>query len=118
MQDGWEKFWNFIGIAFWVVLFGWLGISAITPDDPKPALNTSTYKATNTPSSTYNSYNSDSYMDDESTSPSLYRSTYNSSYDRDCSDFDSWEDAQYYYENIADDNLDRDNDGIACESLN
>jgi hypothetical protein len=38
--------------------------------------------------------------------------------DMDCDDFDTQEDAQDYYENVSDDNLDGDEDGIACESLN
>ncbi|AVX06045.1 hypothetical protein MXMO3_03542 (plasmid) [Maritalea myrionectae] len=41
-------------------------------------------------------------------------------YDRDCSDFNSWREAQAFYEaNQPGDphRLDADNDGIACEAL-
>lgn len=41
-------------------------------------------------------------------------------YDRDCSDFNSWHEAQAFYEaNQPGDphRLDADNDGIACEAL-
>ncbi len=46
-----------------------------------------------------------------------YNDNHSAGIDMDCGDFGSWSEAQYYYENIADDNLDRDSDGIACESL-
>ena len=41
--------------------------------------------------------------------------------DRDCSDFGSWREAQDFFEASGPGDphgLDRDNDGIACESLN
>lgn len=123
MEDGWEKFWSFIVGAFWVILIGWGAISIFTPKDTESSTSDSTYTRSYSSedsydASEYDSYNYaddyDSYYEEE---PSYYRSSYSSSYDKDCSDFDSWDDAQYYYENVADDNLDGDGDGVACESL-
>lgn len=135
MKNGWDKFWDFIGAAFWVVLIGWGAVALFTPKDSSDAsssdstTNTRSYTSEDNYDSTdYSSYDSyDSYdsssdynteYDSDSSDSSDYRSTYNSSYDMDCGDFDSWDDAQYYYENVADDNLDGDGDGVACESLN
>lgn len=59
-----------------------------------------------------------SNTNDYDSADSDYNNPYDSStYDKDCSDFDTWDDAQDYYENVADDNLDGDGDGVACENL-
>lgn len=119
MQDGWEKFWNFIGFAFWAVVIGWFGISVLSPSDTESTPTKSTYvKSYDSDSAptTYDSYSeSESYY--EESEPAYSPSRYSSSYDMDCGDFDTWDDAQYHYENVSDDNLDGDGDGIACESL-
>lgn len=123
MEDGWDKFWNFIGIAFWVVLIGWFGISLFTPKSSADTSSESNYSDTYESADEYDaSYDSYDYSEDydaeyEEPTPSYYRSSYSSSYDKDCSDFGSWSEAQDYYENVADDNLDGDGDGVACESL-
>jgi hypothetical protein len=115
MNDPWEKFWSFIGVAFWVVFLGWIGISAFSPTDSASSSDESTYSDSSDIEDYSSSYDEPDY--EEVPEPTSYRSSYSSSYDMDCSDFDSWEDAQYHYENVSDDNLDRDDDGVACESL-
>lgn len=127
MQDGFDTFWSFLTIAFWVVVIGWFGISLFTPsssaESSSESTNSSTYEATDGYDS-YDSYDSYDYSEEpdysssyEEEEPSYYRSTYSSTYDMDCGDFNSWDEAQYHYENVADDNLDGDGDGVACESL-
>ena len=120
MQDGWEKFWNFLGFAFWAGVIGWMGVSVLSLSDTESSKIESSslesYDSDSTPA-TYESYSEPESSYKESYEPSYYRSTYSSSYDMDCDDFDSWDDAQYHYENVSDDNLDGDDDGIACESL-
>jgi hypothetical protein len=116
MKDDWDNFWNFIGVAFWVVVIGWFGISLFTPESTGDSSSESSYSNTVETTSDYDSY--DYSEDTESSYGEESPSYYSSAYDMDCSDFNSWSEAQDYYENVSDDNLDRDEDGIACESLN
>jgi len=60
---------------------------------------------------------SSAYLDIEVVSDD--QPSYDYSYDYDCSDFDTQEEAQDYYDGESYDSsdLDRDNDGIACEAL-
>lgn len=117
-----------ITVLFWLAVF--IVPIAMSGSDDKSSGSTgqlNSYGSTSTESSAshlddYESYDDSgsyaSYEEDyDYDSSSSYRSYYDASYDMDCSDFSTWEDAQYYYENVADDNLDGDGDGIACESL-
>lgn len=100
LKQKWEWFKDEgFSTLFWIFAIigvGWLWIS---PDDPK------------------SNYYSDDYSDDYSTERS-----YEKYGDYDCSDFSTQAEAQEFFEDhggILDDyhNLDRDGDGVACESL-
>lgn len=103
------------GIAFWGFI-GYLFISPIFQTDSSSSAPASSA------TSEYETYESSSYSDYEYADEPVEEASYEPFYDSyegdmDCSDFDSWEEAQDHYENVSDDNLDGDGDGIACEAL-
>ncbi len=115
-----DTFWERVG-SFFIVAF-WVGVAALifwpSSESEEAQLDAPSYSSSGeTLDYSTDYYDSEDYYYDEPSYSSGYRSYYSSAYDKDCDDFDSWEDAQYHYENIADDNLDGDGDGIACEAL-
>ena len=123
MDRFWEAFKVFLGGAFWLGIFGLMIWGSFTSDSDgtksseKPA-NYSAPASYEEPG--YNTVEEDveaSSYDYDTEPASSYRSEYNTLSDQDCSDFSNWEEAQDYYENVADDNLDGDSDGVACEAL-
>lgn len=120
-----------VGVLFWGAII-WFGfINPIFNSNTDDSSNTSNYSSEDTPGDTdldmYEPPTADSEPAYDSTydyepdySNYDYEPSYSSSYssaDMDCGDFSSWEEAQDHYENVSDDNLDGDDDGIACESL-